>query len=87
MAPKVSSVGSQGSFIPYNYGKPFIYLNTIEQVDIDVIRYGRPLCEIKVLNTLSGYCLCSNASIELDTATGLEKEETESYLNGGFYIE
>lgn len=86
-APKVSSVGSQGSFIPYNYGKPFIYLNTIEQVDIDVIRYGRPLCEIKVLNTLSGYSLCSNASIELNTATGLEKEEAETYLNGGFYIE
>lgn len=47
---------------------------------------GRPLCKTKVINTLSGYLKCSDASIE----SGLTKEENdtiEAYMNGGVFYE
>lgn len=85
-APKVASIGAQGSFIPYSFGKPYIYLNTLDQVDIDNVRYGRPLCEVKRIGSLSGYCLCSNSSIEIG-GTSAEASEIESMLNSGVFIE
>lgn len=47
---------------------------------------GRELEEPRVLNTLSGYTVCRNASIECN-ATLQEIETINGYLNGGFYIE
>lgn len=85
-APKVASIGAQGSFIPYKFGKPYIYLNTLDQVDVDNVRYGRPLCEVKRIGSLSGYCLCSNSSIEIG-GTSAEASEIESMLNSGVFIE
>lgn len=86
VAPKVASLGAQGSFIPYKFGKPYIYLNTLDQVDVDNVRYGRPLCEVKRIGSLSGYCLCSNSSIEIG-GTSAEASEIESMLNSGVFIE
>lgn len=84
--PKLASTGSQGSFIPYSVGKPFIYLQTVDQVDKDVARYGSPLCQVKTLSTLSGFCMTANAAIEID---GLDSENEEicSLLNSGVYLE
>ena len=47
---------------------------------------GRPLCEHKVINTLSGYIKCANASIDIN-GLGNEKDVVNNYLNNGFYYE
>lgn len=47
---------------------------------------GRPLYEMKVINTLSGYIKCGNASIDIP-GEGPDKEMVNSYLNSGFYYE
>lgn len=86
MLPQLSTRGSEGSFLAYSLGAPQLHAFYNLQVDTDPERYGRPLCEIETLNTLSGYTLCSNASLSLSCSDN-ELTEIESLLNGGFYIE
>lgn len=47
---------------------------------------GRPLCKIKTLSALSGYCELLEGDLPLP-ATDAEMDEIRSYLVGGFYIE
>ena len=48
--------------------------------------YGRPLCAMRKINTLSGYIKMQAASIALD-APDTEIEKVNNYLNTGFYYE
>lgn len=84
--PQVQTKGSMGSFTTYLMGAPYITGYFTEQVDIDPVRYGRPLCEVKTLSTLSGFALCSESSITIE---GTQEENTliTGYLNSGVYIE
>lgn len=86
MLPQLSTRGSEGSFLAYSLGSPKLHALFNLQVDTDPQRYGRPLCKIRTLKNLSGYTLCSNASLSL-SCTDNELTEIENYLNGGFYIE
>lgn len=86
MLPQLSTRGSEGSFLAYSLGAPQLHAFYNLQVDTDPERYGRPLCEIETLSSLSGYTLCSNASLSLSCSDN-ELTEIESLLNGGFYIE
>lgn len=52
----------------------------------DVPDKGRPLMDIRTINTLSGYILCNDGEISAP-ATKAELEEIRSYLTGGFYYE
>lgn len=47
---------------------------------------GRPVMAVKPLNLFSGYVKCGNASI-LIPGTSEERDQLNSLLNGGFYIE
>ena len=47
---------------------------------------GRMLCDNVTLSTLSGYCQCSNASVDTDLPAQY-KDEINGYLNSGFFIE
>lgn len=47
---------------------------------------GRPLCKNVQLSTLSGYTKCGKASVPM-IGYATEKDQVNSYLNGGFYIE
>ena len=49
--------------------------------------FGRPLCEKRVINTLSGFTMCGRAHLALPGATKAETEEAERYLNEGFRYE
>ena len=86
MLPQLSTRGSEGSFLAYSLGAPQLHAFYNLQVDTNPERYGRPLCEIRALRNLTGYTLCSNASLSL-SCTDNELTEIENYLNGGFYIE
>lgn len=47
---------------------------------------GRPLMQNIVLGTLSGYVKCGNASVPVNAADSV-RDEINSYLNNGFYME
>lgn len=55
-------------------------------VEEDNENRGRPLCKKKVINTLSGYILVTDADIEIP-AMEAEQQEIRSYLEGGFFYE
>lgn len=55
-------------------------------VDTDNTNHGRPLCQVKTINTLSGYVLCENAEIGI-SGTAEEADAIINYMNGGFYYE
>ena len=86
MTPNVTKSGVTGSFLSYSVGYPVLYLYYMTQVNPDNDRYGRPLCQTVQLSTLSGFCMCSNASISLP-CTESERGTIESYLNSGVFIE
>lgn len=84
--PQVQTKGASGSFVSYIMGAPVLHAFFTDQVDIDPVRYGRPLCEVKTLSTLSGFALCSESSITIE---GTQEENTliTGYLNSGVYLE
>lgn len=86
--PQVHSVGSNGSllnFFDLDWGL-YISQKYYEVVDEDLAEFGRPLCKVKQLNTLSGYILCTNAECHI-SGTLDESSKINGYLNGGFYYE
>ena len=86
--PQVHSIGSNGSLIHFfdlDWGL-YISYKYYELVDEDISEFGRPLCKVKTLNTLSGYILCTNAECSI-TGTAEESEKINGYLNGGFFYE
>lgn len=85
----VVTKGSAGSFLSYNGVKPYIYLWYVKQADRDVTRYGRPLCKNVRLDNLSGYCLCSNATVTYSSKNPVSDEQiaVAVYLNSGVYLE
>lgn len=48
--------------------------------------FGRPLCEVRQLSTLSGYIQCEDGEVAAP-ATENELRELEGFLTGGFYYE
>lgn len=56
-------------------------------MDDDNPEFGRPLCKVKAISTLSGYVLCADGEVPAAGATQSELADIESYLTGGFYYE
>ena len=85
--PTVSGVGNSGCFLPF-YDPKNLYLTSKFNliVDEDLSELGRPLCQTKIINTLSGYVLCSNAEAVIP-GTHEEVSKVNGYLNGGFFWE
>ena len=86
--PQVHSIGNNGSLLNFFDSDWGLYLNYkyYELVDEDLAEFGRPLCKVKQLNTLSGYILCTNAECHI-SGTLDESTKINGYLNGGFYYE
>lgn len=49
--------------------------------------YGRPLCQLKTINTLSGFTMCGSPHVEIAGATLQEIQQIEGYLAEGFRYE
>lgn len=77
--------GTQGSFLSYTYPirLSFRYF-TIAPDRHDEIGY--PCHRYKTLNTLSGFVLCENAKLPLNTTLS-EQQAVEEFLNGGVFLE
>lgn len=83
--PRLNSSGTNGSRVAF-VTAPELVITRQRIVDEDKAQFGRPLCETKVINTLSGYIECENADLDV-LATPTEKNTIISNLNNGFYYE
>lgn len=86
--PNVASNGSNGSAIQGYLVDEGIYIRSehnriVPENNTDL---GRPLCQTKTLNTLSGFILCSNADFG-GAGTSDERDQINNYLNTGFFYE
>lgn len=83
--PQVETGGQNGSFL-----SPLNQTHVVEQfftiVDEDLAHRGRPLCELKQLNTLSGFILCAEGEIDISCYDN-ERKEIVKYLTTGFFWE
>lgn len=83
--PQVESSGQNGSFLA-----PVNNTHVIEQfykiVDEDIAHRGRPLCELRQLNTLTGFILCAEGEIDISCYDN-ERKEIVRYLTEGFFWE
>lgn len=83
--PKVSMVGDTGSLFniirAWRLDYEFTHL-----VDDDNTANGRPLCQEKLLNGLSGYTVVMDPDIEFDCYAD-EYDQIASYMSSGFFLE
>jgi len=86
---QVSTKGSSGSFIAYNLGKPYIFAFFMNQTTHFPERFGQPCCKTLRLDNLTGFVICSNASISfaIKNPTVDEQNAICSMLNTGVYLE
>lgn len=85
--PTVSGVGSSGSYMSFHDSQNLYLLSRFNYiVNENLAEIGRPLCQTKQLNTLSGFIVCQNADAHI-TGTADETEKINSYLNTGFFWE
>lgn len=85
--PQFSTSGTNGSFLITNsyMDTTFVY-QYYQLVDEDIGHKGRPLCEIRTINTLSGYILCADGEFDISC---LEEERSmiSDFLTTGFFWE
>lgn len=86
--PTVSGKGTTGSFLTFFDNDYSWYLKEsyFMAVDDNNAEQGRPLCEVRQINTLSGYILCQNADCQI-SGTSEEAEQINTYMNSGFFYE
>lgn len=82
---KLNVLGSQGSNSIYQF-IPSVLSEFYRPVDEDILQIGRPLCQVKQINTLSGYIKCEGADLGIPGTT-YERETIVNMLNNGFYYE
>lgn len=83
--PQVETGGQNGSFLA-----PGNQTHVIEQfykiVDEDISHRGRPLCETRTINTLSGFILCAEGDMNISCYDN-ERKEITRFLTTGFFWE
>ena len=86
---QLSTVGAQGSFLTYNMDMPYLYAWFSKIADTDPTKFGYPLCKVKRIDQLSGYCLCLDASIDYsdNIPLAIESQGVATMLNTGIFIE
>lgn len=81
--PKYSRVGTFGTLADYER-PPRLLCEFVDIVPPDNTHFGRPLCQTRKINTLSGFIKCSNASVSI-SGTQRSRERINAMLNSGFY--
>ena len=85
LMPIVETSGSNGTFIvAENDTRVLTQFFRIAEEDIE--HKGRPLCETRRINTLSGYILCSDGELDL-TAFEDERQAVNKFLTTGVFWE
>lgn len=82
---KTSSVSSNGTII--NYSSQFeLCAEFMTPCNEDITNIGRPLCQTKTVNTLSGFMTVQNPHIN-SYALDAEREMIDAFMRNGFYYE
>ena len=84
-SPTLSTSGSNGALDYLEYDV-ILYSRFTQVVNDDNTQHGRPLCEVKTINTLSGYIACLQPDLD-SVGTRTEKEAIMNFMSGGFYYE
>lgn len=83
--PKVGTTGSNGSFTEL-IECPYLIVESLLPVDEDVTEFGRPLCAVRQLGTLTGFIQCGEDDLPFN-GTRTEIEEVNRFLKEGFFME
>jgi hypothetical protein len=87
-SPTPSVIGSQGGTGCVSLANEIV-ISCLQKrsADFPTMVYGRPCCQNMTLRQLTGhYIKCANSSIDI-AGTESDKEEVNSYLDSGFYLE
>ena len=85
--PVVKGVGDSGSFLAmFDTDNLYLFSKFNHIVDENLTEIGRPLCQPKRIDTLSGYIMCSLADCTI-SGTYEEAQKVNDYLNNGFFYE
>ena len=85
LMPRAQTIGTTGSFVS-NRGDFRLDHQFFRPVADDNTHNGRPLCQVRQLNTLSGYMLIQDGDVQI-TGTATEDSRIRNYLETGFYYE
>lgn len=85
MYPDVTTSGADAGFAGL-YGQWRLYSKFYLMVDEDLAHRGRPLCQVRRLDTLPGYQLCTDTDLQLP-CTRTEMDAIRGYLESGYYYE
>ena len=83
--PQMATSGANGSLIVAGTTTTLVFQH-FDIVDEDIGHKGRPLCEIKQINTLSGYILCADGEFDI-SCFDEERTQITEYLTSGFFWE
>lgn len=85
LMPRAQTIGTTGSFVS-NRGEFRLDHQFFRPVADDNTHNGRPLCQMRTINTLSGYMLVQDGDVAIN-GTSAEDQAVRSYLESGFYYE
>lgn len=86
VTPRANTIGSGGNFSILTAKNPELDLQFFRPVDDDITQNGRPLCEIRTINTMSGYLLIQDGDVAIP-GTREEGAAIQRMLESGFYYE
>lgn len=81
----VTTTGANGSLLIV-FEQGCLIVEQYQITNEDRTEFGRPLYQVKTLNTLSGYIKCADAHVELPI-TDSERKKIVSFMNSGFFYE
>lgn len=85
LVPRASTIGTTGGFAS-GMGDFRLDHQFFRPVDDDNTHNGRPLCEVRRIDTLSGYMIIQDGDVST-TGTATEDAKIREYLETGFYYE
>ena len=85
LMPQVETQGVSGSFLATAM-PPLLTAQYFVVTDEDNEEFGRPLCEIRTINTLSGFIKCRDAHVDFSCYKD-EKSKILNYMLNGFFME
>ncbi len=85
LMPRAQTIGTTGSFVS-NRGEFRLDHQFFRPVPDDNTHNGRPLCQVREINTLSGYMLIQDGDVQI-AGTASEDSKIRNYLETGFYYE
>ena len=85
LIPRSQTIGSTGAFVS-NRGEFRLDAQFFRPIADDNTHNGRPLCQVRRIDTLSGYMIIQDGDVTIN-GTSAEDREIRSYLEGGFYYE